>query len=102
MAPMIHPESTVVFTSGTYSGIDEVEAVFRRNFELIEDEGYSITNVRWLDRSADRAVALYDYAWEGVIGGKPASGGGRGTSVLIRGPRGWQILLEHLGPPSPD
>lgn len=99
--PLIHQRCTVVFSSGTFDGIGQVEAAFRRTFDLIDEERYAITNLRWLDRSESRAVALYDFAWEGLIDGKPASGGGRGTSVLIREQQGWQVLLEHLGPPAP-
>ncbi len=101
VGPLIHQSCTVVFSSGTFEGIDQVEAAFRRTFDLIEEERYAITNLRWLDRSENRAIAIYDFAWEGLIDGKPASGGGRGTSVLIRERERWQMLLEHLGPPAP-
>jgi ketosteroid isomerase-like protein len=100
VAPLVHQDCTVVFSSGTFVGFDEVESAFRRNFELIDDERYTISNLQWLDRSVDRAVALYDFVWEGLIGGAPASGGGRGTAVLARGEGGWQLLVEHLGPPA--
>jgi len=101
VAPLIHQSCTVVFSSGTYVGFDEVETAFRRTFDLIEDEQYVISNLRWLDRAGERAVALYDFAWEGIIAGRPESGGGRGTAVLRREPEGWQLLLEHLGPSAP-
>lgn len=99
--PLIHQDCAMVFSSGTFIGIDQVESAFRRTFDSIQDERYAISNLRWIDRSETRAVALYDFAWEGLIDGQPASGGGRGTSVLVRSRGGWQILLEHLGPPSP-
>jgi hypothetical protein len=44
------------------------------------------------------AVLTYTFRWSGLIDGKPASGSGRGTSVLVNEGDGWQILTEHLGP----
>ncbi len=97
VAPYIHPECTAVFSSGTYRGAASVEAIFRRNFDRVVDEKYRVENVQWLDLTDDRAVVLYDFAWSGVIEGRPASGGGRGTSVMAVHDGRWKILLEHLG-----
>ncbi len=98
VAPMIHEDCVAVFSSGTFVGKGEVEAAFRTTFELIRDETYTISELNWIERSESVAVAHYKFAWEGLINGEPASGGGRGTCVLKRSHGDWQILLEHLGP----
>jgi ketosteroid isomerase-like protein len=99
--PLIHEDCVAVFSSGTFVGKDEVEGAFRRTFELIGDEEYTISDLHWVSKGDDLAVCRYDFAWSGLINGEPSSGGGRGTSVLRHSDGGWQILLEHLGPPAP-
>ena len=98
VAPLIHERCTAVFSEGTYRGKGEVEEAFRRTFNLIQDESYTIGNVQWLDSSEEYAICLYDFAWSGIINGQAASGGGRGTAVLTWEDGRWQLLCEHLGP----
>jgi len=101
VAPLIHDDCVATFTSGTYRGKKEVELIFRRNFASIKGEHYSISNVHWVKQGEGFAVFTFDYQWSGVIGGKSASGGGRGTSVIVTSGSGWQLISEHLGPPPP-
>jgi ketosteroid isomerase-like protein len=101
VAPLIHDDCVATFTSGTYRGKREVEGIFRRNFASIKGEHYSISNVHWVKQSEGFAAFTFDYQWSGVIGGKSASGGGRGTSVIVTSGSGWQLISEHLGPPPP-
>ncbi len=98
IAPLLHPDVCVTFNNGTYKGIAEVEAAFRRTFALIQDETYTISNVHWIREDDALAVCLYHFNWTGIINGQMASGGGRGTSVLVNENGRWQILTEHLGP----
>lgn len=99
VAPLVHPQACVTFSSGAvHEGKDAVGAAYRSNFALIEDEEYAISNVRWLRRDATIAVYLFDFAWSGLIGGKPASGAGRGTAVIVADGGAWRLLAEHLGP----
>ena len=101
VAPLIHDDCVATFTSGTYRGKNEVEVIFRRNFASIKGEHYAITNVHWVKQSDGFAVFTFDYQWSGVIAGKSASGGGRGSSVIVKSGTGWQLISEHLGPPAP-
>jgi ketosteroid isomerase-like protein len=98
IAPLIHADCTAVFTEATFKGKTAVEQAFRHTFQLIQDETYTISNVRWLDRCEHHALCIYDFAWSDIIKGQPASGGGRGTSVLKWADGRWQLLCEHLGP----
>jgi len=97
VAPLVHPDAAVTFSNGTHRGKDEVEAAFRKNFAAIEDETYAIRDVHWVSRDDTFAVCQYTFAWSGLVNGKPAKGGGRGTSVLKKEGDRWLLLTEHLG-----
>lgn len=97
--PLVHENASVTFSNGTvHKGKSEVRRAFEKNFSLIKDEEYSIANVHWVTKSSEMAVYLFDFSWSGLINGQPASGSGRGTSVLIKESDRWQLLVEHLGP----
>jgi len=96
--PLMHPDVCVTFNDGTYRGKSAVEQTFRRTFSLIKDELYTISALHWVSRDENYAVCMYDFHWSGEIDGRPASGGGRGTSVLKRDAGAWLLLAEHLGP----
>jgi hypothetical protein len=98
IAPLVHPDCTVTFSEGTYRGIAQVEAAFRKTFALIQDETYEMREVHWVLECETTAVLTFNFHWSGVIHGKAASGSGRGTSVLMKGSAGWQLICEHLGP----
>jgi ketosteroid isomerase-like protein len=103
VAPLIHEDACVTFSSGDYfKGKTEIRQAFERNFSLIQDERYSISEVHWVSRSEDFAVCVYAFRWEGLIQGEPASGAGRGTSILIAEGGRWSLLAEHLGPRKND
>lgn len=96
--PLVHENACVTFSDGSvHKGRRAVGDAFARNFSSIEDERYRITNVHWVTRTERVAVYLFDFAWTGKIGGRPASGSGRGTSVITRDGNSWQLLVEHLG-----
>jgi ketosteroid isomerase-like protein len=77
-------------------GKSAIEKVLRRNFDLIKDESYSIDNLTWLVNSGEMAACVYDFSWSGTIEGEPASGYGRGTTVLMHAQDGWKVIHEHL------
>jgi ketosteroid isomerase-like protein len=93
---LMHPDVCVTFNDGTYRGKSAVEQTFRRTFSLIKNERYTISALHWVSR--DENYAVHDFHWSGEIDGRPASGGGRGTSVLKREAGAWLLLAEHLGP----
>ena len=101
VAPLIHPEACVTFSSGTvHVGKMAVRQAFERNFSLIQNESYAIADVHWVRKGEETAVYLFTFSWSGIINGQPASGAGTGTSVLMNRGSGWQLLVEHLGPQS--
>lgn len=85
------------FSDGTaHVGKSAIERVFRRNAELIKSDTYRISNIVWIAQSSEFAACVYRFDWAGTIAGEPASGSGRGTSVLRRRGDGWVIIHEHL------
>ena len=100
VSPLIHTRASVVFSNGSvHKGKDAVRKAYERNFASIKNEHYKIANVHWLLDSSATAVYMFDFSWSGVIDGKEASGGGRGTAVLVYDDGKWQLLAEHLGYP---
>lgn len=77
-------------------GKARIADVLRKNFTMIEGESYRISKLTWLAESDHVAVCAYEFAWSGRIGGKPAAGGGRGTTVLRRVDGAWRVAHEHL------
>ena len=95
---LMHDDVCVTFSSGTFKGKQEVQQAFEKTFAIIKDEKYSITNIHWAFTDENSAICLYNFNWEGIINGQASSGGGRGTSVLIKDSSTWKIITEHLGP----
>ena len=77
-------------------GRDAVLAGIESNFNAIRDETYETSGIRWIARSPDVAVCVYEYHWSGVINGQSMSGGGRGTNVFRFKDGAWQVVHEHL------
>ncbi|MFG1495461.1 nuclear transport factor 2 family protein [Saccharospirillum sp. HFRX-1] len=100
--PLLHDKVCVTFANGTFKGKAAVRSIFEQNFRSIEDEQYTISKLHWVHQSAASVVALYEFHWQGMIDGEAASGGGRGTSVLIFEQDRWWIITEHLGPFADD
>ncbi len=97
--PLVHENACVTFSNGTvHKGKHLVRKAFEGNFASIKDETYSISNVHWVIKAVETAVYLFEFNWSGLINDKPASGSGRGTSVLIKENDKWLLLVEHLGP----
>ena len=94
---LVDEQAVYLFSDeSVHVGKRAIERVFRRNFDLIRDESYSIDNLTWLVNSREVAACVYDYSWSGMINGEPASGSGRGTTVLRRSQNGWKVVHEHL------
>jgi len=94
---LIDENAVYWFSDGTsHIGKAAVERAIRRNFEAIKDETYKMTDVVWVAQSDDVAACIYRFDWSGTIRGAPASGWGRGTSVLARKGDSWVVVHEHL------
>ncbi|MEM1212636.1 MAG: nuclear transport factor 2 family protein [Planctomycetota bacterium] len=83
-------------TGACHAGKAAVADAIARNFAVIEAEDYRLEELVWRVRTAASAVCTYRYVWSGVIDRQPASGGGRGTSVLVEKGGRWWVVHEHL------
>ncbi|MFN8299589.1 MAG: nuclear transport factor 2 family protein [Chitinophagales bacterium] len=98
VAPLMHANVGITFSNGsTYKGLAEVEQAYRRNFELIEEEHFTISEVHWVLRNERMAVYQFTFAWTGIINSQQASGGGHGTATLVCEEGQWLLLAEQLG-----
>ncbi|MEK6290831.1 MAG: DUF4440 domain-containing protein [Paraburkholderia tropica] len=98
VVPLIHDDACFIFSEGTYFGKAAIEGAVRATFDLIQSERYAIKGVVWTYVHDDSAACTYDFEWYGLVKGQPASGTGRGTTVLVCDGDRWQIIHEHLGP----
>ncbi|MEQ5841894.1 nuclear transport factor 2 family protein [Paraburkholderia acidicola] len=98
VAPLVHEDACFAFSDGTYFGKAAIGSAVTANFDQIKDEHYAIKNVVWTYVSDRSAICIYDFAWSGLIAGKRGTGGGRGTTVVVREGERWLIIHEHLGP----
>lgn len=98
VAPLMHPNACVTFSNGSmFKGIDAIEAAYRRNFALIKDEVYRISNVHFAIKNEHTAVFTFAFKWSGIINGQPAQGSGIGTSTIVFENGSWLLIAEHLG-----
>jgi len=98
VAPLIHDDCVAIFSEGTFIGKQQVEVAFHKTFDLIQDEKYMISSVHWILQQESVAVFNFEFHWTCIIKGKPASGGGRGTSTIVLQDGDWVLIAEHLGP----
>jgi ketosteroid isomerase-like protein len=96
VVPMIAEDATYWFSDGSYQGIEEIAGAIERTFQAIGDEVYRITDLEWVVLSAEHAVCRYRFWWTGVIDGRPGSGRGRGTNVVVKRAGAWKMQHEHL------
>jgi ketosteroid isomerase-like protein len=93
---MIAEDATYWFSDGSYRGLDEITGAIKRTFLAIQDEVYEIKDLEWVVLTAEHAACRYRFSWTGVIDGRPRSGQGRGTNVVVKRDGEWKIRHEHL------
>lgn len=94
---LIAEDAVYLFSNETaHLGREAILNAISYNFTTIEDEVFQFKNLTWLVRTESIAACIYDFTWSGKIDGQPASGSGRGTSILKYSDGNWQIVNEHL------
>jgi ketosteroid isomerase-like protein len=101
VAPFVAEDAVFVFSEGTFVGKAAIQAAIERTFAHIASETYTVKHPRWSVITEQVACCYYEFTWNGVIAGQPASGRGRGTSVVCFRDGAWRIAHEHLGPAAP-
>jgi ketosteroid isomerase-like protein len=77
-------------------GKDQIAEGIRDVSETIQNDVYEVLDLTWLVETPDVAVAVYRFQWTGEVDGEPASGRGRGASVLRRIDGEWRTVHENL------
>jgi hypothetical protein len=67
-----------------------------RTFAAIQDEVYEIREVDWVALTEELAACRYRFSWRGVVDGRPGSGSGRGTNIVVKRDGVWRVQHEHL------
>ncbi|MFI1092272.1 YybH family protein [Streptomyces sp. NPDC020917] len=96
VVPLIAEDATYWFSDGSHHGLDEIAGAIKRTFDAIRDEEYEIRDLEWVVLADDHAVCRYRFFWTGAVDGRPRSGAGRGTNVLVKRDGAWKMLHEHL------
>jgi uncharacterized protein (TIGR02246 family) len=94
---LIADDAVYLFSNqAAHVGKEAIRNAIQANFDTIKNETYRIQDMRWLAATEELAVCVYAFGWSGEINGQPASGSGRGTSVLRRIQGNWRVAHEHL------
>jgi len=94
---LIADDAVFLFSNQTsHVGKDAIRKAIQANFDTIEAETYSISELRWPAATDALAICVYEFDWCGEIAGKPASGSGRGTTAIRRDDGAWRVVHEHL------
>lgn len=97
LTDLVAPDATFWFSDGTHDGIDAIRAAFEATWRIMgPDEQYWLDQHHWIAEGDTAAACTYRYNWKTTFDGKPASGSGRGTTVLRRVGDRWWITHEHL------
>ena len=99
---LIAPNATFWFSDGTHVGIAEIREAFERTWLTLVDETYWLDQREWIAEGDTAAACIYRFNWKATVYGKPASGSGRGTTVLKCIEDRWWIVHEHLSTPRGD
>lgn len=98
VAPLIDDDVVVTFSTGSvHRGIAAIQQAYERNFALIQNEEYSMSDILWLHQGDDIAVYTFSFSWQGIINGERVNGSGHGTAVIKRYKDTWKLLAEQLG-----
>lgn len=93
---LVDPNAVFIFTDGTFKGIDAIKAACVKTWAHFENEVYRVKNVDWIEESDQFALCTYIIDWSADLGGQRKFFKGRGTTVLKKTVRGWNIIHEHL------
>ncbi len=94
--PLVTEDAVFWFTNGAFEGRAAIRRAFEDTWAKIQDENYSISDVKWIVASYWSSVCTYNFKSKGVVDGKQQIYGGRGTNVLRRLNGSWRIAHAHL------
>lgn len=92
----LNENAIYMFSDETCTILHDIQRYFERAWATIEQEVYSISNVKWLYIHDTSATCVYTYHYEGYNQGSFVKGSGRATNVFIKENGAWQLIHEHL------
>lgn len=96
VAPFIADEATFWFTNGQFSGKTAVQKAFEDTWRDIQDEVYTISNVKWVAATYWASACTYTFKSDGIVNGKRQVYEGHGTNIVRRIAGRWRVVHEHL------
>lgn len=96
LTELIAEDAVFWFSDGTHRGLAEIREAFDRTWRTLSGESYWLEDMEWIAEGDEAAACTYRFNWQSVIDGNPASGSGRGTTVLGLRDGCWKIVHEHL------
>jgi ketosteroid isomerase-like protein len=94
--PLISNDATFIFTDGTFKGKLAIKKAFEDTWRKIQNETYSISDIKWVKTGYRNAVCEYTFTSDGVVNGKRSVYKGIGTNTFKRINGNWRIIKEHL------
>src|SRR6202453_1871126 len=89
--PLIANDAVYWFTDGSYRGREEIAGALERTFATIQDEVYEISELERVGLTHEFAPCRYHFCWRGLVDGRPSSGRGRGTNIVVKRNGAWQV-----------
>jgi ketosteroid isomerase-like protein len=96
VAPFIADNATFWFTNGEFSSKETIHKAFEDTWQNIQDEAYTISNVRWAVSTYWASACTYKFKSDGIMDGKRQVYEGYGTNIVERVAGRWLIVHEHL------
>lgn len=94
---VLHPNAVYWFTDMTCTSINEIQSYFENAWNVIKEEVYSSSNVKWVTIDKNSATCIYTYQYQGYHNGEFVSGSGRATNVFTTtDDKQWKLVHEHL------
>ena len=96
--PLISVDAIFWFNGGVYEGKEEIGQAFEDIWHRIQEETYTISDVKWIAKNYWVSACVYSFKATGVTNSKKETYVGRGTNVLRRIGGNWRTVHEHLSP----
>src|SRR5580704_3827373 len=100
VAPFIAEDATFWFTDGQFNGKTAIREAFESTWAHIQDEVYTISNMKWVACSYWVSACTYTFKSDGMVDGKRQVYEGYGTNVVRRIGGRWRVVHEHLSKPT--
>ena len=96
VAKLLHPDAIYWFSDKTCDSLEDIEQYFTHSWDVIKEEVYAASDIRWVAKGEDHATCIYTYHYQGYLEEAFVSGSGRATNVFVLVGGEWKLIHEHL------